>query len=182
MIIKNGCVTLRAIEEKDFNLLFFLINDPHIEEMTGGWHVATSTLEQKNWIANYHNTKENIRLMIELDNQNTIGMVSLTDIDWKNRSCEINYKIHAKKEERLPGDITDALEGLIKYAFLELGLNCIEALILEYNIPSINLIQKMHFQQEGILRQRIFKNGNFNNQICYSLLKDDYIINNQTTK
>lgn len=174
MIIKNGCATLRAIEENDFDLLFYLINDPYIEQMTGGWHIATSSTEQKNWITNYHNTKENIRLMIELDNQKTIGMVSLTDIDWKNRCCCINYKVHASKEDRMPNDITDALEGLIKYAFLELGMNCIEAQILEYNAPSIKLINKMHFQQDGILRQRIYKNGTFNNQLCFSLLRKEF--------
>lgn len=174
MIIKNGCATLRAIEEKDFDLLFFLINDPDIEKMTGGWHVPIGSAEQKAWIANYRNTEKNIRLMIELENGKTIGMISLTDIDLKNRTAEINYKIHANVEDRIRGDMKDAINGILKYAFYELGLNCILSVILEYNTFAIKLAKKMHFSQEGILRQRIYKNGKFNNQICFSLLKEEF--------
>ncbi len=174
MIIKNGCTTLRAIEEKDYDLLFYLINDPHIEKMTGGWHVALSSIEQKNWIANYHNTEKNIRLMIELDNNKTIGMISLTDIDYKNRTAEINYKIHAPIEDRIKGDMQDAINGILKYAFGELGLNCIYSIMLEYNVFAIKMARKLNFTQEGVLRQRIYKNGKFNDQLCFSLLKDDF--------
>lgn len=35
MIIKYGCVKLRAVEEKDFELLLNMINAPEIENMTG---------------------------------------------------------------------------------------------------------------------------------------------------
>ncbi len=38
MNIEYGCVKLRAIEKKDFDLLFYLINSPEIESKTVGWH------------------------------------------------------------------------------------------------------------------------------------------------
>lgn len=174
MIIKNGCATLRAIEEKDFELLFHLINDPNIEKTTGGWHLPLNSIEQKTWMANYHNTQENIRLMIELENGKTIGMISLADIDYKNGSAEIHYKIFAPVEDRIKGDMHDAITGILNYAFNELRLNCVFAVILEYNIFGLKLIQKMNFKQEGILRKRKFKNGQYHNQIIFSLLNEEF--------
>jgi len=174
MILKNGCVTLRAIEKEDFELLFYLINAPEIEEMIEGWNLPISSDEQKNWIQNYTNTNNNIKLMIELSNGKTIGMIMLTDIDWKNRQAAIGYKISAPAEDRIKGDMKDAINAILTYAFYELGLNCIRSLILEKNIFSVKLAKKLNFQMEGILRERIFKNGIFNNQIMFSILKAEY--------
>jgi len=174
MILKNGCVTLRAIEKEDFELLFYLINAPEIEEMIEGWNLPISSDEQKNWIQNYSNTNNNIKLMIELSNGKTIGMIMLTDIDWKNRQAAIGYKISAPAEDRIKGDMKDAINAILTYAFYELGLNCIRSLILEKNIFSVKLAKKLNFQMEGILRERIFKNGTFNNQIMFSILKAEY--------
>ncbi|SEW40556.1 GNAT family N-acetyltransferase [[Clostridium] fimetarium] len=174
MILKNGCVTLRAIEKEDFELLFYLINAPEIEEMIEGWNLPISSDEQKNWIQNYSNTNNNIKLMIELSNGKTIGMIMLTDIDWKNRQAAIGYKISAPAEDRIKGDMKDAINAILTYAFYELGLNCIRSLILEVNIFSVKLAKKLNFQMEGILRERIFKNGIFNNQIMFSILKAEY--------
>lgn len=174
MILKNGCVTLRAIEQEDFELLYYLINAPEIEEMIEGWNLPISSSEQKRWMADYSNTNTNIKLMIELSNGKTIGMIVLSDIDWKNRQAAIGYKIYAPYEDRIKGDMKDAVNAILNYAFYELGLNCITSLILEKNTFSLKLAKKLHFQMEGVLRERIFKNGVFNNQVMFSILKSDY--------
>jgi RimJ/RimL family protein N-acetyltransferase len=174
MDIKHGCVTLRAIEERDLDLLFFMINDPYIECMTEGWHLPVSLQEQKQWIASYKNTNTDIRLMIELSNKKIIGMISLTNIDWKNKTGEIGIKIHAALEDRIKGDVLDAYKALLEYAFYELGLNCINHKTLDYNIFSLKLTDRMGFKREGLLRERIFKNGKYHNQIIGSILKKDF--------
>jgi len=174
MILKNGCITLRAIEKEDFELLFYLINAPEIEEMIEGWNLPISSDEQKKWMQGYSNTNSDIKLMIELSNGKTIGMIVLTDIDWKNRQAAIGYKISAPFEDRIKGDMKDAVNALLNYAFNELGLNCVSSLILEKNIFSVKLAKKLHFQIEGILRERIYKNGVFNNQIMFSILKSEF--------
>ncbi len=174
MIIKNGCASLRAIEKEDFDLLYHMINDPGIERMIGGWCLPVSRHEQEKWMESFRNTDKNIKLMIELENGKTIGMVMLTNIDWKNRVALLEYKIGVPAEYRMKGDIYDAADGILSYAFNELGLNCITATIMEGNAFSIKLIKKLGFVQEGIMRQRIYKNGEYKDQIEYSLLKREY--------
>lgn len=174
MIIKNGCASLRAIEKEDFDLLFYLINAPEIEEMIGGWCLPINSMAQEKWIDNFANTEKNIKLMIELENGKTIGMIMLTGIDWKNRTALLEYKMSAPVKDRMKGDMLDAVSGMLRYAFDELGMNCITATIMEENKFSLKLCRKAGFIEEGILRQRVYKKGSFRNQVEMSILKSEY--------
>lgn len=177
MIIKNGCATLRAIEKTDFELLLYLINAPEIEEMIGGWALPVSRTAQEKWIESYSNTEKNIKLMIELTNGKTIGMMMLSNIDWKNRTALLEYKTAAPVEDRIKGDMLDAINGMLDYAFGELGMNCVTATIQEENKFSLKLCKKAGFIEEGILRERIYKRGVYRNQIELSILRNEFFKN-----
>ena len=69
----------------------------------------------------------------------------------------------------------DAVVSLIRYSFDELGLHLIHAEVLGENEKSRSLLEKLGFQQEGILRQRVYKGGNFHDQVVFSLLKEEYL-------
>ena len=174
MIIRYGCATLRPIEEKDFDLLFSMINDPDIEDMTVGWNWPISKVQQWDFIKHFENDEHHMRLMIELTNKKTIGMMAINDIDWKNRTATIGYKINASFEDRIRGDFFDALVGTYNYLFNELGLNCVYGVRLENNSFSRKSSKCLPIKEEGILRQRIFKNGKYHNLIATSLLRDEF--------
>ena len=178
MIIKRGCSVLRAIEDRDFEILYKMINSPEIEKATAGWHFPVSTSAQKKWMESDDHSDNCLRLMIELDNGETIGMISLSKIDLKNGVAEINYKIYADKDKRKKNDAEDAINAILSYGFDELRLNCIYSVILEDNYFALKMAKKMHFTQEGILRQRIYKNGVVKNQICFSIIRDEYNLHN----
>ena len=74
-------------------------------------------------------------------------------------SAELSQKIKAEASERVPNDIMDAMMGFLHYAFYELNLNCIYGTVLEYNHLSRKLARKCGLKEEGVLRERIFKNG-----------------------
>ena len=50
MNIKGKIVTLRAIENRDKELLHRWSNDPEITYMLGGWHFPSSLTDQEKWI------------------------------------------------------------------------------------------------------------------------------------
>ena len=56
MFVRYGCVTLRAVEDKDFDLLFYLINAPEIEKGLIGWNFPVSYSAQKQWMENFKNS------------------------------------------------------------------------------------------------------------------------------
>lgn len=175
MIIKYGCVSLRAIEEKDFELLFYLINAPEIENATVGWNFPVSHVAHKQWMENFRNSFNSIKFMVELINSNTIGMVMLENIDWKNRTAEFGCKMSASPKDRIKGDMLDAIRGMLKYAFDELGMECVHGAVLENNIFSRKISKQAGFIEEGILRKRIYKEGTYKNVIAVSILKEEFV-------
>ena len=65
------------------------------------------------------------------------------------------------------------LETLIKYGFEELNLNRIWCEVYSNN-DSIHLYRKIGFKDEGILRQHVFKNGEYLDSYVLGMLKTEY--------
>lgn len=174
MIIQYENITLRAIEESDLELLKEMINDPEIENMTGGYSYPVSTYQQKKWFDSIPNRIDELRLIIDTKEHGSIGLVMLTDIDWKNRTAQFHSKISSTKQLRGKGYGTKATEALVKYAFEQLNINCIYSQIIYYNTASQRVKEKCGFKKDGVLRKRIFKNNKYNDVIVWSLLKDEF--------
>lgn len=175
MELKFGNVKLRAIEKEDCELLKFLMNSASVEHTTVGWNQPVSTIMQEKWIENYTTSDTVMRWMIGLDNGTTLGMIMLTNIDWKNRDALLSIKINPYEKKRLKGDTKNALYAVIRYAFEELALHRIESLILKGNTFSIRLGESLGFCLEGVQRSKIFKRGKWKDLCCYSLLDEEYV-------
>lgn len=96
------------------------------------------------------------------------------DIDLKNKSGELTYWLGRKYQGR--GMASQALLLLIDYCFEYLKLNRLYARVLSFNSDSINLLQKLGFANEGILRESRFDpdTGGFNDEFVFSLLKSGH--------
>ncbi len=174
-MIQKDCVILRAMEERDFDLLFRMINSPEIEKALGSFTLPVNENRQREWMKNYRDTREQIRWMIELVNGVTIGVIMLYDIDMKNGTAEVGYKLMAERENRMPGDIDTALQAVLEYGFLELRLHCIYAHSLSDNLPSERLLLRNGFQKEGTERQRIYQGGTYVDRNVYSILSEEFL-------
>lgn len=173
MNILGKKVYLRALEQKDCDMLLKLINDPETERMIGGYSFPTSSLAQNDWLINKANGKNVFRCAIVPNDENdAVGTIILSDIDEKNACAEIHIKL--LDTARGKGFGSDAVNAILKYAFNELRLNCIYSNVVSYNDASKELFEKCNFKQEGILRSRLFKDGNFQDVYSYSILKSEY--------
>jgi len=70
--------------------------------------------------------------------------------------------------------MTEALEAVLEYGFENMKLNRVEALIAEYNIPSLKLLQRFNFQKEGVLRAHYYVDGIAEDSSMYALLSEDW--------
>ena len=175
MLIKYGCVTLRAIEENDWELLLSMMNSPEIDMYVGNAHLPASELSQKNWISQYKNTDETIRLMIELNNGKTIGMIMLQHIDYRNQIAELGIKTYVSDvQDRLPHDTDDAYNAMLKFAFDELNMNCIYCFVTDDNMRSLKFHNRLGFKEDGVLRHRLYSSGIHKNLVAFSMLKDEF--------
>lgn len=175
MNIYGSKVYLRAIEERDNEMLLEMINDPETEKMLGGYSWPISITDQKKWFEGQSNKANILRCIVSVKETDiAVGTVILSDIDLKNGTAEIHIKL-STKNGRGKGYGTDAVNTLVSYAFKEMRLNCIYANILTYNTASAHLFEKCGFVKEGVLRSRVYKEGAFIDFLSYSIVRGDPI-------
>jgi RimJ/RimL family protein N-acetyltransferase len=174
MNIEGKIIYLRAIEAEDLELMRTMLNDPEMEKMVVGWAFPVSRQQQQQWYAANLDNSASLRFMIEQKTGKTVGMITLTNIDWKNRKASHGIKL-AHQEDRSRGIGTDAVMALMRYAFDELQLNRLESTILETNSQSRHLYcDKCGWKEEGRQRQAVFKNGQYQDLLVVGILADDY--------
>lgn len=174
MNIKGKRVTLRAIEKEDLELMRDMLNDPEIENLVVGWAFPVSKYQQEKWYENNISNMNNLRLIIEIEGEGAVGLVTLTEIDWKNRKAVSGIKI-LKNHKRKKGIGTDSLMTIMRYSFDELQLHRLETTRFLDNIASEKLYNKCGWKEEGIKREAVYKKGRWRDLVFTSILKNDYL-------
>jgi len=113
-----------------------------------------------------------ILFIVANENNERIGEVFLTCDYNKNRDWEIGYKFHYEYWGR--GYASEAVTRLINYGFYELNVRRISAYINYENKRSVALAKRVGMFQEGHLREVRWVNGEWNDEIIFSLLKKDF--------
>ena len=71
------------------------------------------------------------------------------------------------------GYMSEAIRGLVHYAFTDLDLSRIEAACLPTNTPSRGVLEKSGFKYEGVAQAYLQINGRWCNHVLYSSLRSD---------
>ncbi|MBB3109989.1 ribosomal-protein-alanine N-acetyltransferase [Paenibacillus phyllosphaerae] len=80
--------------------------------------------------------------------ETVIGTATLSNIvRGAFQSCYLGYRIDGELANQ--GLMTEALQALIEHAFTEMGLYRIEANIMPHNEPSLRVVAKLGFYEEG---------------------------------
>jgi [ribosomal protein S5]-alanine N-acetyltransferase len=165
---------LRAFELADYQTTLLWHNDDEIWFTVGGPKYFVSSEIEKKWIEETIFSYDPLKLAVCLhENDSLIGMVSLSDFNWINRSAECACMI-GEKSAWGHGYAVEARLQLLKFGFLERSLHRVSSQILEGNLAGRRMVQKCGFKEEGLLREAVFKNGRFQNVVIYSILQDEF--------
>ena len=174
MSIMGKKIYLRAMELEDMEMYRDMINDEEVSRMVVGWSFPVSKKEQLDWY-NCVVSDVNKRFTVcRKENNQAVGMVTLTNIDLVNRSAFHGIKLHPSCPKRT-GVGTDAVMTLMEYAFNHINLNRLDGKWLLYNIASKKLYEKCGWHEEGIKRQAIFRNGEYHDLAISGILKEEYL-------
>ena len=174
MNIKGKKIILRAIEEKDIELLQKWANDPETQDMIGHIHFPSSMDFHKSWFQNLKNDKLNQRLAIEAPENGLIGISSIIHIDWRNNHAWHGVML-GNVDIRGKGYGFDAVMATMQYAFEELHFERLDGSIIEYNMVSFNFYcGKLGWKEEGRRKNYYFRKGRYWDQIVVGVTKHDY--------
>ena len=113
-------------------------------------------------------------LIFKTDDKTLLGGINIGNVRrGVSQSASLGYWIGEKHSRN--GYMKEALKLLIPSLFIDLRLNRIEAATLEENIASKNLLKKIGFKKEGVLRKYLKINGTWRDHILYGLLENDFI-------
>jgi RimJ/RimL family protein N-acetyltransferase len=101
-----------------------------------------------------------------------IGVFRFDRLDTQNHSVEVGLDITT--DSRRQGFAREIYERMIPYFFDELLLNRLSLLTLKRNLPAITLYESLGFKREGILRQAIKRDLEFEDAYQYSLLASEF--------
>jgi RimJ/RimL family protein N-acetyltransferase len=102
-----------------------------------------------------------------------IGNITLLNIHPTFRSAEISIII-GDKQCRGNGYGTEAIKLLVDHAFTRMNLNRLQAGMVTKNVSSQGAFMNAGFQQEGILRQAYYCEGEYQDVQIMSILKSDW--------
>lgn len=166
----NNSILLKPISVEDAEVLMELNNSSEVAKYVVGNPVIVNLEQQLKWMNHLTTEKNTKRWMIICDGV-SVGTIILSNIDLKNLVGNMNIKLLPTSQGK--GIAKVALKEACKVAFDEVGLYCLTANILEYNIKSQRLFETLGFRKDGVLRSRVIKDKKRYDLITYSLLKND---------
>jgi ribosomal-protein-alanine N-acetyltransferase len=86
--------------------------------------------------------------------------------------ARVGYDLAAAYRRR--GIMTEALETVLRYGFETMRLNKVEACTDTRNVASMQLLQKLRFHQDGVLRENTYFHGRFIDEAVFSLLASEW--------
>ena len=169
-------VYFRAFEEEDASLLYQWMNDDGLKQLSVGLNKRVCREEVEEWIKarKRHNPYQAWFAICALESNEMIGYMCLTDIHYINSSAYFSGILIGDPNYRDGQAYIESYLFMFEYAFERLNLNRLYGSALADHKLSVTMAEVMYQKTEGVLRQSIFKNGKYHDEVVCAILKDEY--------
>ena len=175
--MKEKSIYLRAFEPEDYILINKWRNDKDLQNLTGGSFRYVSSEMERSWVLDkiMHNT-ENVYLAICLNNDSKlmIGYLSINGINHLHRTADCGSILIGDRKYRNGIFLIDAFLQMYVLVFDSLNINRFTGLCLSNHKSSILMMEMLGMKGEGRIRESIFTNGVYCDQLLFSILRTEY--------
>ncbi len=177
---------MKDLQTKRLVLRKITMND--LEEIHENW--ATDKITNEYLTFPCHKTKDQTKKMIDFilkkyekdgyswcielkENHQVIGIIN-GETSYKYKCIEVGYSISSKYFNK--GYVTEALQSIIHYFFVDCDFSIVEAIIPSKNKASRRVAEKCNMSKEAVLKNRYRNkmNNEINDLYIYSIFKEDY--------
>ncbi len=169
-MIQLPIVRLRAMEPEDLDVLYTIENDTSIWKL-GLTNVPYSRFVLHDFMANNTGdiyTDKQVRLIIENEAGEMVGMVDLLKFDPKNQKAELGILISSGYRGK--GYAKATISQIHEYALSTLHLHQLYVVIAASNTASLDLFRKYGYQQSGSLHDWLFDGSTYYDAIILQRL------------
>jgi ribosomal-protein-alanine N-acetyltransferase len=175
-VLETERLQLRRMTMDDAGFYLKHFSDPGIVSMSAfeaPKDMAAAIAELREYCVDIFTNDAGIRWGITLRNDpNLIGTLGFYKWVKNARHAEIGYDLDGTY--RRQGIMTEALTAALDYIFNKVELNRVQALTDPTNTPSVRLLDKLGFRQEGVLRDYTYFRGKYLNDLLFSLLRREW--------
>lgn len=173
-VLETERLYLREITKEDTEGIFACFSNENVTRYYGEETLHRIEQAEKfvEFFSKNYEAKRGIRWGIEIKgNKGIIGTIGFNAWSPKHKRAEIGYEIHPDYWRK--GYTSEALLKVLSYGFDVLGLTRIGAVVFIENEASNQLLTKVGFKKEGVLRDYIVQNNSSHDTYVYSLLKNE---------
>lgn len=169
--LEDSLLYLKSLELENLTQSYVdWLNNPIVCQYNSHYRFPNTWIKTKEYIDRIMNSNETIVLAIYTKTANKhIGNISLQSINLLDSNAEFAILI-GDIDEHSQGIGYKAAKLLINHGFNSLNLHRIYCATSIENIPMQKLAKKLSFQEEGISKAALFKNGHYVDIIHYGLL------------
>tara|TARA_B100001778_G_scaffold235278_1_gene196141 strand:+ start:11257 stop:11787 length:531 start_codon:yes stop_codon:yes gene_type:complete len=172
MVILDN-IGIRAIEKSDLELIQSWRNNENLRKYFREYR-EFSMSQKENWYSwMIENKNFEMFVIIDLINNETVGVTGITYIDWPNRHGDVHFYI-GKGGQWIDNKYSpNAIKLILNYGFKTLNLNKLWAEIYEIDNKKLKFFKSLGFEIDATLREHYYYNGKYYNSHILSLLKRD---------
>ncbi|HMW39322.1 MAG: GNAT family N-acetyltransferase [Saprospiraceae bacterium] len=174
-LIDTPHLTLKGLTPKIMNDIFAQLSKVDIMRVLGHHSDDDYVAEEKKYLGGYssYNRSFLLFLLVEKSSDIIIGRCGFHNWNDEHQRAELGY-VMTDQSFRNKGFMSEAVEAVLNYGFNVLRLNRIEALVGRNNIPSLKIMRKFGFVQEGCMRRHYNVDGVFEDSLVFSILEEEY--------
>ncbi|MBC5995010.1 GNAT family N-acetyltransferase [Pontibacter cellulosilyticus] len=174
-ILETERMYLRLLSPEVYGYLFTNCSDKEIKEYFGFTTEEELNAEKEKYSKGYTTYFVSFANFHLLDKQSGRVLGSCGYHTWipKHRRAEVGYYL-LHDQDKGKGLMTEALGPILRYGFEQMKLHRIEALLADYNTPSVRLLKRFGFKDEGTVRGHYVVDGINEDSVLVSLLLPEY--------
>lgn len=174
-MLRGQKVLLRPVRRSDIEYFLKWFNDMDVTQYLN-LYLPMTEMGEEQWIDNLGARRNSAMFVIEaIDGASNkpIGSTGLEDISARDHNATFGIAV-GDKDYWSKGYGTEAARLLIAYGFEQLNLHRINSFAFAFNERSIRMHKAIGFKQEGLRRELIFKNGKFQDDVIFGLLRTEW--------
>ncbi|WP_027633591.1 GNAT family N-acetyltransferase [Clostridium hydrogeniformans] len=169
-------VLLRAYKSDDTEKAYEYVNDAELMRyLSPNVAFPMTYKEEKEWVeAQGQNKDGTYNFAIEdLESGRYIGGCGINEVNWLTRVVTVGIMI-GDKDYWGRGYGTDTMNTLIKFIFSNMNVNKIKLYTFSFNERAQRCYEKCGFKVEGILKEEVFKDGQYYDEVIMSIFKNQW--------
>jgi RimJ/RimL family protein N-acetyltransferase len=174
--LSGQLTTLRKLAMSDAQSVQSNANDPEIARYLPRLPHPYTMDEARKWIATtYRLARQDKAYNFGIEDRKSgriVGMIGLRNINRQDKNAEVGYWVGKSSQGR--GYATEALRLTLSFAFRQLRLVRVYAVVHQRNTSSVRLLEKSGFVREGTWRKASFLNRRWHDVYSYGILKEEF--------